>query len=526
MEAENEKEHCPAVYISAKHVILESDSKYSSCSLGIIFAYTLIACLGTFANGMILGYTAATLAELNNTRTGPDGYNLPLSSEYSRTFGTVLRIGALVGSLVAGLLSDWFGRKASIILAALPFIIGWYFITFAHTLPNQDGFITVLEVGQFIVGLGTGWTSICVPVYVAEISPKEWKGFFGSFQQLFSSLGIFLVEILGYITTFKPADFRYYHVSLIAMAIVLVFLCLMLLTKETPRWLLAHHTEEEAKAVLFFLRKKQEIVDKEFQEMTDIVKPQPKRTLKDKICQFKQQAVFYPVLLVLGVVALQQLTGFTILISYGLIVFQRSNVTQAALVVTFVVGLSQSLFTLLGSFLVDKMGRKILLVIGAIVLAISNILIAISDILTDRQQRNSNFSYMALSGFVLFMIAYSLSWGPVPWVIMAEMNPQSVRGFASGLARALNWLMAGVILYFDRPDNRSSAPYWVFAGFMGISIPFVVILFPETKGQSLESIEKLFRGGCRNIIRNNCRRKSKIKKDDKHVIEHALQETI
>eukprot|EP00731_Ephydatia_muelleri_P007423 Em0003g1671a len=331
-------------------------------------------------------------------------------------------------------------------------------------------------------------------VYVSEISTAKFKGLFGACQQLFSTLGVFFVELFGCINNYEP-KFKYYHVSLIALFVVLVFETLMLITKETPRWLMAHGKSDEAKEVLRFLRGPACNTKKELNEMIDAMNKQPHLTVMETLREFRRRPVYLPFLLAMGLAFFQQLSGINAAIFYATTIFQQAQVSQPALVSSFALGGVQVVFTLAGMLLVDLAGRKVLLVVGAVVLSLSAVMLGTEFKLCSAQTSSCEYSPMAIAGFIIYMMAFSIGWGAIPWLMMSELIPQRVKGISSGIVTAFNWLLVAIVTKEFKPFSDTVRPWfawWSFALIIALSIPFVVVLLPETKGHSLEEIEELF----------------------------------
>lgn len=337
---------------------------------------------------------------------------------------------------------------------------------------------------------------LTLKVYISEISTAKLKGLFGACQQLFVTLGIFFVEILGTIFTYRP-EFKYYHVSLVALAIVLIFEALMLFTKETPRWLMSHNKPDTAKKVLQFLRGPACNIDKELNGMTEALRKQPQLTFSQTLQEFQHRAVYFPVLLALGLAFFQQLSGINAAIFYVAPIFAEAQVSNPTLVASFAVGAVQVVFTLASVLLVDLTGRKVLLVIGSVVLCLSGVMIGTEFILGHLYCPTSacRFSPMAIVGLIVYIMAFSIAWGAIPWLMMSELIPQRVRGISSGIVTAFNWSLAAIVTGAFKPYSEAVRPWfawWTFALFMALSVPFVLVLLPETKGHSLEEIEEQF----------------------------------
>lgn len=392
-------------------------------------------------------------------------------------------VGAVVGAGFAGVLSEKFGRKKILILAAILFIIG----SIGSAIPET---FNLYIMARIIGGIGIGITSTICPLYNAEIAPTKYRGRLVALNQLAVVTGIFLVYFVNlWITSSGDAD---WGVStawrwMFGVGVVpgVIFFALLFLVPESPRWLMKKGRKDEALAIL----NKVHGTELAKQEVVDIA-----RSFEQKQGRFKdifsnpalKTALWVGVILAV----LQQVTGINAVMYYAPEIFKQAGAGQnAALVQTILVGLVNFIFTILSIRLIDKLGRKTLLMIGSAGMAISLIVIAISF------QVGINTGYLLLVFILIFVASFAVSLGAVVWVMIAEMFPNHIRGLATAIAAMSLWI-ADFIVSQSFPSLLSSigtsATFGIYAVLSIFTFFFSWKKIPETKDVALEDIEKLW----------------------------------
>lgn len=204
-----------------------------------------------------------------------------------------------------------------------------------------------------------------------------------------------------------------------------------------------------------------------------------------------------PFLLSLMLMFFQQLSGINALLTNASQQLVKAAVSNASIVASFTVGGTQVMFTVVGILLVERLGRKVLLVAGSVGMAVSCFLLAINLYLVQSATSNSTAKYtpLAMISIVVYNAAFSVGWGPLPWVMMSELVPTSVRGISSSIATAVNWSLNTFVTFTFTYYEDTVHPYgawFTFAGIILISIPTVIVLLPETKGRTMQEIESIF----------------------------------
>ncbi|AZS18085.1 MFS transporter [Paenibacillus lutimineralis] len=393
-----------------------------------------------------------------------------------------LIIGCIVGALSSGVLSEKFGRKRVLITAAILFIIGSVFSAVPNTF---NEFI----IARMIGGIGIGITSTLCPLYNAEIAPAKYRGRLVALNQLATVTGISLVYFvnlwiagLGNEAWGISTAWRW----MFAFGIIpgLLFLVLLFFVPESPRWLIKQGRAAESLPILVKIHG--ETLAK--QEVLDI-----KESFKienGSIRQLFSPALRLALIVGVGLAVLQQVTGINAVLYYAPEIFKQTGAgTNAALIQTIFVGIINLLFTILAIWLIDKVGRKMLLLIGSSAMLICLIVIGAAF------QTGHTSGPLVLVFILAYVAAFALSLGPVVWVVISEIFPNRIRGKATAIASMALWTADYIVSQAFPPMLNSAGPaltFWIFGLMALITVVFTWRKVPETKGKSLEEIESLW----------------------------------
>ena len=362
---------------------------------------------------------------------------------------------------------------------------------------------------------------------MSEIASARLKGLFGNCNQLFVTIGIFLSYFFG--IEYKKHDghyvsVKYWQIAFIAAGFIVIFEGLMLLTYETPRWLLSKHDDKKAIQVLKALRGPKFHIAKEIERIKASV--QRSYSVMEQLTEFQHRSIFIPFLLVLMLMFFQQFSGINVAIFYASHVFLEAGLDdrEVNLIVAIAIGVVQVFATLVSVVLVDCLGRKVLLTVSSIGMSLSSLVLGIyfyvynhvcesclvgdpacnHSIATDSIHQHfpcntAKFGYLAVVCIIIFIISFSLGWGPIPWTSMSELMPNRVRTLAASIATFVNWTFATIITlcfkYYSRPPINNDGAWWTFSFIMLVAIVAVILFLPETKGHSLEEIQEHFERG-------------------------------
>ncbi|PZE21729.1 sugar porter family MFS transporter [Paenibacillus xerothermodurans] len=393
-----------------------------------------------------------------------------------------LILGAACGAAVTGVLSDRFGRKKILIAAAALFTVG----AVCSALPNTTA---GLVIARIIGGIGVGMASTLSPVYIAEISPAAYRGRLVSIYQLAVVTGIFVTFFVNaFIAGFgdDPWDIEYAWRWMFAFGVVpgVLYLVLLMFIPESPRWLMKQNQEVRALDILERMNGKH-AAKSELQEMLKL-KETDAATLRELLAPSLRMPLFIGIVLAV----LQQITGINAIMYYAPEIFEETGIgTNAALVQTIWIGVVNFVFTLLALWLIDKVGRKALLVAGGSVMAVSLFAVGYGF------YTGADAGLMILLFILLYVAAFAVSFGPVVWVMLSEIFPTRVRGRATAVAAFSLWLATFMVSQFFPMLIESLGPtttFWLFAVISVIAVIFCATIVPETKGKSLEEIERLW----------------------------------
>jgi SP family xylose:H+ symportor-like MFS transporter len=451
---------------------------HATGSLTYVFLVTLVAALG----GLLFGYDTGVI----NGAIGPLKTHFQLDARQEGWATACALLGCALGAGGAGALSDWFGRKKVLILSAVLFFVSAVGTAIPQTLAT---FIFYRILG----GLGVGAASITSPMYIAEISPARIRGRMVSVNQFAIVTGFLVVYFVNYFIDLQGdaawnarVGWRWMFGSEALPALVLLILSFVV--PESPRWLTKKGREREAMNILSRVNG----TTYARAELAEI-----KEALAHESGSLRQLlAPGMRIVLVIGIVlaVLQQVTGINVFLYFGTEIFKKmGSETNAALLQNIVVGAVNLSFTIVAIWTVDRLGRKPLMVIGSAGMGICLLAMGLA-------------AYTEAMGLwmLLFILGYiacfALSVGPVTWVILSEVFPTRIRGRAMAIATVCLWV-ANYLVSQTFPmmnDDKSwlaqtfhrAFPFWLYGAFCVILLVFVRRFVPETKGKTLEEIER------------------------------------
>ena len=408
-----------------------------------------------------------------------------IKSEFSLTdsgLGTVaalLTFGCLVGALFTGSFTEKYGRKNVMIFTAVVYIIS----AFGCALSESATILTILRI---LSGLAVGATSVVAPMYISEIAPAHNRGRLVSFNQFAITIGIVLAYIFDYLLLGLGDDSWRYMLAVPGVFGIIFLVFLLVKFPESPRWLLAHGRKNEAIKVLTNIGGKA-LVNEELPEMERTLLAEQKKE-KMSVGELFRGKTGKIVLIGTIIAALQQITGINAVIMFSPDIFQAAgSVKSDSVMQAMIVGLVNFLMTIVALWLVDKRGRKTLLLWGAVGMIAS---LAYLTIEFAKPVQNGVGVLVALLVYISFFAA---SFAPVMWVIISEIYPNRIKGLAMSFSTAVSWLCTFLTVYFAPVIQGSlglSYLFGIFGVFSIIAFVFVKFWIPETKGKSLEQIER------------------------------------
>lgn len=390
-------------------------------------------------------------------------------------------IGAVIGAAVGGYMADRVGRRKAILVAALVFILGAIGTAFT---PN----VFLLIAGRIVVGLAIGIASMSAPLYISEVAPAKVRGSLVSLNQLAITIGIVVSYLIDY--ALAPIQGWRYMLGLAAIPAIILGLG-MLPLPDTPRWLASRNESDTARTVLKRIRSSED-VEKELDEIQKSLKEQ-----KAGRAELLNPLVKPALIIGVALAAFQQVTGINTVIYYAPKIFQFAGISSSssAIFSTLLVGVVNVAFTVVAILLLDRVGRRPLLLVGLAGMVSSLTLLGVSFYLSSLF---GLLGTLATAGLMVYVASFAIGLGPVFWLLISEIYPLRVRGIAMSIASEANWgsnlIIALTFLTLIQVFGKSGT-FWFYAIVGVLAWIFCYKLVPETKGHTLEEIESHWRSG-------------------------------
>ena len=445
----------------------------------------IIMIISTFG-GLLFGYDTGVVNGALPYMAEPDQLNLtPL---HEGMVASSLLLGATFGSVIGGKISDMQGRRKNIFMLSILFFIATLGCSLA---PNFE----VMLISRFALGLAVGGASVTVPAYLAEVSPSEKRGRMVTQNELMIVTGQFLAFVINALIAVALAGNSHiwrYMLAVAALPAIVLFFGMMRLP-ESPRWLVSKGRISESLGVL---KKIRETEQKAISELNDI---QDTLSAEKSIKQVSFKDLNTPwirriVLIGMGIATFTQLTGVNSIMYYGTQILNQSGFSmQAALIANTLNGLTSVIAVCVGISLMTKIRRRTMLLTGLSGTTTALFLITVSSTLLE----NSPYlPFIILSLTVMFLAFMQSCIGPILWLLLSEIIPLRVRGLGMGICVLFHWITNFVVgltfpVLLSALGLQSTFLIFVVIGF--VSLTFVKLFVPETKGKTLEQIEQGFR---------------------------------
>jgi SP family galactose:H+ symporter-like MFS transporter len=439
--------------------------------------FVIIVAAITAIGGMLFGYDTGVIS----------GAILFIRSAFSLTSTSqeivvsAVLIGAVIGASISGTLADKYGRRIMIIIAAIIFGAG---AIFTALTPN----VYALIAGRIGVGIAIGMASFIAPMYIAEVAPVNIRGALVSLNQLAITIGIVISYLVDF--AFAPSGGWRWMLGL-AVIPSLVLGIGMFFMPSSPRWLLSKGITEKAHSILERIRMTKN-VDGEIKEIKDSL-------ALEKECKWADllDPTVRPALIVgIGLAAFQQLTGINTVIYYAPTILLFAGLPSAAvsILATAGIGVINVIMTVVAIYLIDRIGRRPLLLIGLVGMVFSLLILGIAFALPGL---SSSLGLVSIISLMIYVGSFAIGLGPVFWLMISEIYPLRIRGRAMSAATVVNWgtnLLIAITFLSLVQIIGTSGTFWLY-GIIGIGTwIFVYRLVPETKGRSLEEIETQMAG--------------------------------
>ena len=476
-----------------------------------VFITAIASSLSQFVRGFALGLPSPIEKEVKAIGV-LDDYTFPI-------FSSCLVLFAGIGSISISFFINKFGWKALIISLSIPNTLGWLMVSFGYHW-------VVMVTGRAVSGIAIGGSSILVSVYISDIAPKESRGFYGSVGQHTFMFGVLCSHLLGAFISFR-------WLALVPVVALLIQGLILSWQPYSPKWLASRELEKDALNTLKYLRGPNYDYQSEYEEMLRVLKEGSNLTFLVRIRSLFLEMQHLKILFIISVVLVGlELTGVSIITSYSSTILKSSRLLSPN-VASFIPTSTQSISMILFTFIVDRIGRKPLLLLSGAGIALSHVVLSAysfgtthvwhqcSELDTTSSITNSTgihtlvsvqfcdyITLVPMGALIFFRFAYGLGWGVVPYILLGESFPTKIRYIAASVSFSLLMFTNTLILLIFPFVEQLVESHYIFITFMLLNIStcvFVLLFVPETKGLSMEEIEELFMGKsiflkCRNVL--------------------------
>ena len=456
---------------------MSNSAQVSAKASSLVIRSAIVAAVG----GLIFGFDTAVIS----------GANAALKKQFHLDDGglgatvAIATVGTIIGALIGGRSADRFGRRKLLFFIGILYVLGALGTALA---PSH----LVLMIFRFIGGIGVGLSSVCAPIYTAEIAPARVRGRLVGLVQFNIVLGILVAYLSNYIIDLIVHDQEIAWRWMLGVMVVpsVLFLVFLMTVPETPRWLMAKGHEEKAIAISRRLCNTVEESDEQIQEIRDqLASAGSQATLS----QFFTRRYFKVIALAFFIAMFNQLSGINAILYYAPEVMKQAGADDnAALLMSVAVGLMNLIATMAALTVIDRIGRRSLMIVGSIGYLVSmGFLTAVMFMF--QGHFNSTSSTLVLVGLLVFIAAHAFGQGSVIWVFISEIFPTRVRGLGQSLGSLTHWVFAAITTYAFPPIIGAWGGGWAFSIFLVCmfgQLVWVLTKMPETKGIPLEEMEE------------------------------------
>lgn len=441
----------------------------------------LSATLGALAAGSLLGWSSPVIFKL--TQANSTEYDFPVSEMQGDWIASIINLGAAAVCFPIGLIMDAIGRKKTMLYLVIPFTLGWLLITFGTN-------VGMLIAGRFITGVAGGAFCVTAPAYTSEIAQDSIRGTLGSYFQLMITIGILFSYVVGSYTSV-------FLFNLLCTFIPIIFGIIFFFMPESPNYLVVKGQNDEAREALIKLRGRDYDVDYELDNLKQKAE-EAKNNPVSFVSAITKKTAIKAIVICYALMVFQQLSGINAVLFNTSKIFSAGGAAIDASVSTILIGVVQVIATFVSSLVVDKLGRRILLLLSALVMCICTTALGVYFFLQDKHGLDSSIveaiNWMPLLSLSLFIIAFSLGFGPIPWMMSGELCLIDIKAFVGSTAGTLNWLLSFTVTSTFTSLNQamgSGQVFWMFAGIMLVGFVFIFFVVPETKGKSVHEIQTM-----------------------------------
>lgn len=444
------------------------------------------ATTGGLVMGTAIGWTGPALNLLiPNTTSGSPPPEFPVTDNQGNFIASLMPAGAFCGGLIGGVLVGRFGRRATLFWTTAFFALAYLCLAAAQN-------VWMLFIGRYLSGMAAGITTIAAPMYVSETSSPHVRGMLGSGFQVMITIGVLYVDIVGALCSWR-------WLSVACIALCLLWGILMLFVPESPAYLLSIKDYDGARDAMQFLRG-HPYIETELSEIQLSIEEAARKTFNpsDLIEPQNMKPLVIALMLMVG----QQLSGVNAVIFFSVSIFEAAQTPLNSFVESIIVASTMVVATVIAALIIDRLGRRILLNVSALLMLITIYLLGLYFwIQKTHPDIAAKIGFLPLGSLCIYVFAFSIGFGPIPWLMMSELFSPEIKSITSSITASFNWTLAFCVTEFYGPVSKAVGPaatFWAFASILVLVLAFCVFFVPETKGKSLEEIQQLFRSDQRD----------------------------
>jgi len=454
------------------------------------------ATIGAFTLGNGLGWSSPALPNIACDKPTTSLIHC-LDDDEQRWTGSLLCIGALIASQLVGVvMMPRIGPKWTMISMSIPAVLGFILLILPDPLDDGDSdTVWLFYLGRILTGLGGGAFSLAAPAFVSDIAEPRVRGALGALMQFQVTIGILFVTALNI-----NGAVSWVVITGICVGPAVLMVLAMFFVPDSPVFLVSKGKMDAAKKSLTWLRGKNYSGVEE--EIAEIKKAEDERNApesKVSLSEIFTQAVYLkPFGISLCLMLFQQLSGINEVLFYMNDIFAAANSSLDPSIANFIVNTMQVVATGAAVILVDKLGRRILLFASGFLMSVCIFGLGAFFYLKDQQGKDvSSLGWLPLTCLIIYIVGFSIGFGPLAWAMNAEMFPKEAQGPMSALATAFNWTLAFIVSAFSQDVEKAinaSGLYFLFGAVNTLSMAFTIFICPETKGKTPEDMKNYFLG--------------------------------
>lgn len=361
--------------------------------------------LGSSVVGFASAYTSPALVSMTDRNIT----SFEVTEQSKSWIGGLMPLAGLVGGICGGPLIEYLGRRNTILATSIPFIVSGLLIACAVD-------VGMVLAGRALSGFCVGIASLSLPVYLGETLQPEVRGTLGLLPTVFGNIGILICFVAG-----KYMDWS--ELAFLGAALPVPFLIMMFIIPETPRWYVSKGRDMRARRALQWLRGKEANIEAELKGIIKSHAESEKMASNNQLYELMKRNNLKPLLISLGLMFFQQLSGINAVIFYTTSIFRDAGSTIDESLCTIIVGVVNFIAVFIATVLIDRLGRKILLYISDVAMITTLMALGTFFYMKESGQDVSNIGWLPLASFVIFVVGFSLGFGPIPWLMMGEILP-------------------------------------------------------------------------------------------------------